>query len=157
MLGGDLNWRMIGFGALVGVGAILVDAAMGWRKKLRLPPLAVGIGIYLPMAATLPVVIGSILGLLYDRRAARSASPAFAKRMGVLLATGMIVGDSLLNVVFAGIVAARGPDAIALHHLFPGIDMATVALLAGVLVFAGLVAWLYLYTRRASSMPPAGA
>ena len=60
------------------------------------------------MAVTLPVVIGSVIGLLYDRRAARSANPEFAKRMGVLLATGMIVGDSLLNVAFAGIVAATG-------------------------------------------------
>ena len=82
---------------------------MGKAKKLRLPPLAVGIGIYLPMAVTLPVVIGSVLGLLYDRRAARGANPEFAKRMGVLLATGMIVGDSLLNVAFAGVVAAIRP------------------------------------------------
>jgi putative OPT family oligopeptide transporter len=152
VLGGDLNWKMIGIGAAVGVVAILVDGTLGRMKKLRLPPLAVGIGIYLPMAATLPVVIGSVIGLFYDRRAERSANPAFAKRMGVLLATGMIVGDSLLNVAFAGVVAARGPDAIALDGyvsgLLGGVDMAEVALGLGTIVFVAVVAWLYRYTAR---------
>ena len=157
VLGGDLNWLMIGLGAGVGVVAILVDALLGAMKKLRLPPLAIGIGVYLPMAATLPVVIGSVLGLLYERRAARSPRPEFAKRMGVLLATGMIVGDSLLNVAFAGLVARWGPEAIALDHFFPGVDMGTVALIAGVLVFAGLVAWLYRSTRRVAATPPAAS
>lgn len=149
VLGGGLNWKMIGMGAAVGVGLVLLDGAMGKAKKLRLPPLAVGIGIYLPMAATLPVVIGAVIGLFYDRRAERSAHPAFAKRMGVLLATGMIVGDSLLNVLFAGVVAARGPNAIALV----GDEFAPIALIAGTLVFAAVVAWLYRYTARTRLSP----
>ncbi len=99
---------MIGMGVGVGVVAIIVDAALGKAKLLRLPPLAIGIGIYLPMAVTLPIFIGSVLGWLYEKGADRTANPAFAKRMGVLLATGLIVGDSLANVGFAGIVAATG-------------------------------------------------
>jgi putative OPT family oligopeptide transporter len=152
VLGGDLNWKMIGMGAAVGVGAILLDGAMGKARKLRLPPLAIGIGIYLPMAVTLPVVIGSVLGLLYNRRAARGANPEFAKRMGVLLATGMIVGDSLLNVAFAGVVAATGKGApIALFDD----SFARLAIVDGILVFGGMVYWLYRYTGRASSSPAA--
>ena len=157
MLGGDLNWPMIGMGAAVGVAAIVVDLVLGRMKLLRLPPLAIGIGIYLPMAVTLPIAIGSVLGWLYDKRAARAANPAFAKRMGVLLATGLIVGDSLMNVGFAGVVAATGsgsPIAIV------GPDFAPVAALDGVIVFAALLYALYRYTGRASSsplVPPAGA
>ncbi|MGZ8337917.1 MAG: OPT family oligopeptide transporter [Allosphingosinicella sp.] len=148
VLGGDLNWEMLRLGAAVGVGAVLLDEALGRAGKLRLPPLAIGIGIYLPMAVTLPVVIGAILGKLYERRAERARNPAFAKRMGVLLATGLIVGDSLLNVAFAGVVAATGdPGAIALA----GDGFATVALIGGVVVFAALVAWLYRYTERAAA------
>ena len=71
VLGGDLNWQMIRLGAVVGVGAVILDELLGRAGKLRLPPLAVGIGIYLPMAVTLPVVIGSVIGKLYDRRAER--------------------------------------------------------------------------------------
>jgi putative OPT family oligopeptide transporter len=147
VLGGDLNWRMLGIGAGVGVGVVLLDELLGKAGKLRLPPLAVGIGIYLPMAVTLPVVIGAVIGKLYDRRAERTRDPRFTKRMGVLLATGLIVGDSLLNVAFAGVVAATGdPGAVALV----GDGFATVALLLGLAVFVVLLAWLYRFTARAA-------
>ncbi|MGQ0559981.1 MAG: OPT family oligopeptide transporter, partial [Sphingosinicella sp.] len=145
VLGGDLNWRMLGIGAMVGVGVVIVDEMLGRANKLRLPPLAVGIGIYLPMAVTLPVVIGAVIGKLYQRGTERMRDPAFAKRMGVLLATGLIVGDSLLNVAFAGLVAASGdPAAIALA----GEEFVTIALIAGLAAFVALLAWLYRYTRR---------
>jgi putative OPT family oligopeptide transporter len=148
VLGGALNWYMIGLGAAVGVVAILVDTGLGRAGLLRLPPLAVGIGIYLPMAVTLPVAIGAVLGLLYDRRAARARDPEFAKRMGVLLATGFIVGDSLLNVAFAGVVASSGTGApLALV----GEGFATYAILLGLAVFAALVLGLYRHTRKASA------
>ena len=48
---------------------------LGAMKKLRIPPLAVGIGIYLPMAVILPVVIGSVLGHLYNRWALTTGNP----------------------------------------------------------------------------------
>jgi putative OPT family oligopeptide transporter len=148
VLGGDLNWRMIGIGAAIGVAVVVVDAALGRAGKLRLPPLAVGIGVYLPMAVTLPVVIGAVLGKLYDRRAERARFPQSTKRMGVLLATGMIVGDSLLNVAFAGVVAASGSGSpIALV----GEEFETFGLLFGLVVFAALLAWLYRYTARAAA------
>jgi putative OPT family oligopeptide transporter len=149
VLGGDLNWKMIGIGAVIGVGAVIVDAALGRAGKLRLPPLAVGIGVYLPMAVTLPVVIGAVLGKLYEKRAERSSDPEFAKRMGVLMATGLIVGDSLLNVAFAGVVAATGSGSpIALV----GDGFAPIALIVGTLVFAALLAALYRYTRRQAGL-----
>ena len=149
VLGGDLNWRMLGIGALVGVGVVILDEALGKAKLLRLPPLAVGIGIYLPMAVTLPVVTGAVLGKLYDNRAGRMPDPKFAKRMGVLLATGLIVGDSLMNVAFAGIVASTGdPGAIA--PAFAD-TLAPIPLVAGTLVFLAMLAWLYGHTRRAAS------
>jgi putative OPT family oligopeptide transporter len=147
VLGGDLNWRMIGYGAAAGVVVVLVDEMLGRAKKLRLPPLAVGIGIYLPMAVTLPVVIGAVLGKLYDNRAERTPDPEAAKRMGVLMATGLIVGDSLLNVAFAGVVAGTGSGApIALV----GEDYAPIGILAGAFVFLALLFWLYRNTRRAA-------
>src|SRR6185437_3922564 len=59
VIGGNLNWTMIGVGALVGIGLIVLDEVLGAMKKLRIPPLAVGIGIYLPMSATFAVIIGA--------------------------------------------------------------------------------------------------
>jgi putative OPT family oligopeptide transporter len=151
VLGGRLNLRMIGYGALFGVIVIAVDGLLGRGAKMRLPPLAIGLGIYLPMGATLPVVIGSVAGHLYDKWADRTARPEFARRIGVLMATGMIVGESLFGVIYAGIVVASGkgnPFALV------GGGFETVALIAGVVIFFGLVALLYRRTMQVVSRQP---
>ncbi len=110
VVGGNLDWKMIGVGVLVGVGVILLDEGLGVAKKLRIPPLAVGIGIYLPMSATFAVVVGSIVGHWYNRRTAR-AGDGRAERLGVLVASGMIVGESLFGVLNAGLIVALSNDA----------------------------------------------
>ncbi|MGE3191513.1 MAG: OPT family oligopeptide transporter, partial [Vicinamibacterales bacterium] len=139
VIGGDLNWTMIGIGALVGVGLILLDAGLGAAKKLRLPPLAVGIGIYLPMSATFAVVVGSIVGHWYNGRAAATRDPGRSERLGTLVASGLIVGESLFGVLNAGLIVAFSSDApIALVSA----GFAPAALL-GPVAFVGLVAWLY--------------
>ena len=48
--------------------------------------------------------VGALIGWFYNRWAERAANPAFAERLGVLMATGLIVGESLFGVAFAGIV-----------------------------------------------------
>lgn len=148
VLGGNLNWPMLAWGAVAGVIFVVLDETLGVLRRLRLPPLAVGIGIYLPMAVILPVVLGAILGAIYDRWADRTRDAEAARRMGVLMATGMIVGESLFGVLFAGVVAGTGSDA-PLALVGPG--FATPALVAGLFVFGGLVAWLYRAAQRASA------
>ncbi|HET8750649.1 MAG TPA: oligopeptide transporter, OPT family [Sphingomicrobium sp.] len=148
VLGGNLDWTLIGWGAVIGVVVVIVDEALRYMKRGALPPLAVGMGIYLPMALTLLIPIGSVLGYLYDKWAARAPSPEFAQRMGVLLATGLIVGESLFGVIFAGIVAATGSDApLAILHGFGW------AVPLGIVVFVvaalGLYAWTKAQAREA--------
>jgi putative OPT family oligopeptide transporter len=104
-----LNARMLLIGCGLGVVVIVIDELLGLRKGLRLPPLAVGIGIYLPMSATLPVVIGAVIGKLYDLRVERTKNPEHGKRLGVLVASGMIVGESLFGVLLAGLIVAHIP------------------------------------------------
>lgn len=144
VLGGDLNWPMLRWGALAGIGFVILDEAMGRAKLLRLPPLAVGIGIYLPMAVILPVTVGSLLGWIYDRWSDRRTDAEGAKRLGVLLATGMIVGESLFGVAFAGIVAASGSDS---PLAVVGNGFAPIALVGGTILFIALTWWLYRWTR----------
>jgi putative OPT family oligopeptide transporter len=146
VLGGALNLRMIEYGALVGAVLIAVDGWLGRSARMRLPPLAIGLGIYLPMAAILPTVLGAVTGYCYDRWAARAPRPAFAKRMGVLMATGMIVGESLFGVLYAGIVVASGQSA---PFMLAGASFATPALIAGVIIFAAGVGLLYRRTMTA--------
>src|SRR5256885_16396640 len=62
------------------------------------------------MAVPLLIPIGSLFGHFYEKWAAGRSNAEFAQRMGVLLATGLIVGESLFGVIFAGIVAATNKD-----------------------------------------------
>lgn len=146
VLGGDLNWTMLGYGVLAGIGFILVDELLGRLGKLRLPPLAIGIGIYLPMAVILPVVLGAIGGWYYDRWATRRANPGFAHRMGVLTATGMIVGESLFGVFYAGTVYLTDNDA---PLAVVGDGFALPSIFVGIGLFATLLWLSYARTRRA--------
>ena len=111
VIGGNLEWNMIGIGALVGVGLILLDTLLGAMNKLRIPPLAVGIGIYLPMSATFAVVVGAVLSYWYNRRIRSSPNPERADRLGTLVASGLIVGESLWGVINAGLIVGLSTDA----------------------------------------------
>jgi putative OPT family oligopeptide transporter len=150
VLGGNLNLRMIEYGGLFGAFVIAVDALLGRAGRMRLPPLAIGLGIYLPMQATLPVVIGAVAGYYYDAFADRTARPAFARRMGVLMATGMIVGESLFGVLYAGIVVASGNSS---PFALVGDGFATVALVGGGIVFFALIGLLYRRTVTVAGAP----
>jgi len=145
---GDVPWGMIGLGAGIGVAIILLDEVLGLTKKgPRLPPLAVGLGIYLPTSTTLMVVVGALVGAWFDRRADRHpAEQAEATRqLGVLLASGLIVGESLLAVIFAGVVAFSGEGSpIALV----GEGFQTPAIWLGGVVFAATVVVLYRWIMR---------
>jgi putative OPT family oligopeptide transporter len=145
VLGGDINWSLIGWGALLGVGTIVVDEILRAGKKLRLPPLCVGMGIYLPMALSLLIPVGAVIGHYYEKWADSQKNPEFVKRMGVLGATGFIVGESLFGVAFAGVVAWSGKDS-PLAVVGDSFEKAGIAL--GLLVFTGIIVWLYRAARR---------
>jgi putative OPT family oligopeptide transporter len=135
VIGGQLDWSMIGIGALIGVGMVVLDEITRLRGWMRLPPLAAGFGIYLPMSVTLLVVAGALVGSLYNRI---TRTPR-AERLGVLVASGMIVGESLFGVLNAGLIVGFNRDApLALV----GADFAAAPLLGPVLCF-GLIALLY--------------
>jgi putative OPT family oligopeptide transporter len=139
VIGGNLEWKMIGIGAVVGVGLIMLDATMKAMGKVRIPPLAVGIGIYLPMSATFAVVVGAVLSHWYDGRARKSPDPDRAIRLGTLVASGLIVGESLWGVINAGLIVGFNNDAPI--GFFPA-DFALAPWL-GVAGFIGVIVWLY--------------
>jgi putative OPT family oligopeptide transporter len=159
VLGGDIDWNLIALGAGIGVAVIAIDELLGRAGKMRLPPLAVGMGIYLPMALTLLIPVGALIGHLYNRWARRQANPEFAERMGVLAATGLIVGESLFGVAYAGILAWANRDNPIPPNDAPlalmGASWEHVALWIAPLLFFGLIAVAYALTRRmVRSAPP---
>ena len=107
----NVDWSLIRIGAMVGVLVIAADETLRRvTTKAHLSPLAVGLGIYLPTQSTLMVVGGAIVGWYFDRRAERASKPEATKQLGVLLASGMIVGEGLVGVIIAALVAFSGKD-----------------------------------------------
>ena len=149
VLNAQLDWNMIGIGALVGLACIVVDELLGKAKLMRLSPLAIGIGIYLPMDATQPVVVGALVGWLYERAMNRRANAEMAKRFGVLFASGLIVGESLLGVITAGLIVASG-NAAPLALVGP--DFAGIAQWVGMAMLVAVVVVAYRWVARQSEI-----
>lgn len=148
VLGGDLDWNLLGLGALIGVAVIIVDEILLRTGKHRLHPLGVGMGIYLPMALTFMIIIGTVLGHIYEKWADAQRDPETAKRMGVLGATGLIVGESLFGVAYAGMVAGSGSDA---PLAVVGESFESMSMLTGAVIFVALVWLVYNRTRKAAT------
>jgi putative OPT family oligopeptide transporter len=107
----NVDWSLIKIGAVIGVFVIAADELLRRStKSAHLSPLAVGLGIYLPTQSTLLVVVGAVVGWYYDRHVSRNPKPEASKQLGVLLASGMIVGEGLIGVLIAGLVAFSGKD-----------------------------------------------
>ncbi|MBS0379192.1 MAG: oligopeptide transporter, OPT family [Proteobacteria bacterium] len=107
----NVDWSLILTGGEIGIVIIIADIVIRRLKPgAHLSPLAVGLGIYLPTQSTLMVVVGAIAGHLYDKRAERTRRPEAVKQLGVLLASGMLVGEGLVGVLVAAVVAFSGKD-----------------------------------------------
>jgi len=104
VIGGAIDWNLIFAGAIVGAVVVMIDEAGRRSGRFRFPPLAVGLGIYLPAATTAPAVVGALFGALYNRWTMRKPNPAPARRLGVLIASGFITGESLFGVALAGLI-----------------------------------------------------
>ena len=112
VISGDIDWSLIRIGGMIGVGIILLDEILRrTTKHMHVPPLAVGLGIYLPTQSTLMIVVGAIVGWFFDRRVDRTPKPEATKQLGVLLASGLIVGEGIIGVVISAIVVFSGKDA----------------------------------------------
>lgn len=143
VLGGNLDWGLVGLGAAIGAVVVVLDEGLRATKRGALPPLAVGMGMYLPMQVTGLVVVGAVLGHFYNRWAARQTDPESAERMGVLTATGLIVGDGLFNIAYAAIVASTGnADVLAVA------EEAGFAVPLGLAAFTAIVMFAYAMMRR---------
>jgi len=140
----SLDWNLIFIGMAIGAVLIIIDELLRkFTDKYSLSPLAAGMGMYLPAALTIVIPIGAILGTFYDKWAAKQSHPEFAKRMGTLLATGLIVGESLFGVVNAGIIAAAGGESPL--EIFEGGTSATIV---GVILFIVALTFIYRWTKR---------
>jgi len=140
----QLNWTMILIGIALGVVLIGIDIVLARRSAtVRLPALAVGLGIYLPPTITTPLIVGAVLGWYLQRTLAQKAGSnkalqEKAERRGVLITSGMIVGESLVGVLLAAIIGLTGKDA-PLAWINP--EQVSWTPWLGLLVFAASISW----------------
>jgi len=148
----NLDWNYILFGVGIGIVIIILDLLLKKNSvSYCLPPLAVGMGIYLPPTLEVPLIIGTVMSYMVHRHLKKQAIERNSKnveveveksnRSGVLFASGLIVGESLMGVIIAIIivfsVTAGGSDSpLALV----GKDFEPTADSLGLIVFIVLIA-----------------
>ena len=130
----QLAWEYIYIG--MGLGVVFLKRR---TRNLCLPPLAVGMGIYLPPSVQTPLVIGAVLGYFLNKKLRKDRGKeglAAGRRRGTLFASGLIVGESIIGVLLAGIivvsVSSGGSDS---PLSLVGKDFADTAENLGLIVF----------------------
>ncbi|MBZ7966298.1 OPT family oligopeptide transporter [Campylobacter molothri] len=107
----NIEWNYILFGVGVGIIIVVIDKVLKKMSKMSLPPLAVGIGIYLPPDVNIPLIIGGILKYCvmkylkrkYKNNSKKEEKIAACEQNGILFASGLIVGESIFGVIIAAI------------------------------------------------------
>ncbi|MDR7052041.1 putative OPT family oligopeptide transporter [Duganella sp. 3397] len=144
VIGGDLEWGLLGYGALIGLGLVLINFFLkkSSNDKYSLPPLGVGLAIYLPSAVITPVVLGAVLDYYFEKSVGNSPAGETAKRLAVLIMSGFIVGESLFNVALAGLIVVSGEgEPLAIATSLTAAHTMLVSLVVGVVVVTGLYRW----------------
>jgi putative OPT family oligopeptide transporter len=148
---GQIDWGLISVGVLIGAIIIIIDELLRANTRFQLPPLAVGLGIYLPATTTSATVIGAIVGWTYNRWVANGPNADVARRMGVLIAAGLIVGESLFGVLLAGVIVATGN---ATPFAVVGDAFQKYAVPLGAVVFILAIVALYRWSARLAQRVP---
>lgn len=144
VIGGDLRWDLVFWGAALGLVLVAINFALkaGSKGRYTLPPLGVGLAIYLPSAVTLPVVFGAVAGFLFERYVHDKSWGEAAKRIAVLVMSGFIVGESLFNVGLAGLIVLTGKgEPLAIANGLGETQTMVIAAALGVAVVTALYRW----------------
>lgn len=145
----QLEWNMIGIGAAIAVVCVIIDEFLKKNYATRLPVLAVGLGIYLPLDSSVPVVIGGFLSYIVHNKlhkmynihdAAQLLKVSAHQHKGLLLTCGIVAGASLMGVLIAIPFALKeSTDAL---RIMPEAYMSFADILSLMVTFA-LCAWIY--------------
>jgi len=100
IVGGDMPWPLVVVGILMGLGLIMMQVKS---------PMLVAVGMYLPFETTFAIFVGGVLRSIGDwlakRRRFNVAQTARVENAGVLAASGLIAGESIFGLVWAGLIA----------------------------------------------------
>jgi putative OPT family oligopeptide transporter len=132
IVGHDMAWPLVVVGILFGIAMIMMQVKS---------PMLVAVGMYLPFGTTFAIFVGGVIRSLgdwvADRRGFNSAQKARVENAGVLVASGLIAGEALLGLVWAGLQFV--PQWGAPNHP-PQIFGDPSYLVGGIIVLVGLAA-----------------
>jgi putative OPT family oligopeptide transporter len=98
IVGGDMPWPLVVVGILMGIAMIMMQVRS---------PMLVSVGMYLPFETTFAIFLGGVFRSLGDwlakRRGFNHAQMARVENAGVLTASGLIAGEAVLGLFWAGL------------------------------------------------------
>jgi putative OPT family oligopeptide transporter len=140
IVGHNMPWALVGVGIFMGIGMIMMQVRS---------PMLVAVGMYLPFETTLAIFVGGIFRSIGDwvarRRKLNPAQTARAENAGVLTASGLIAGEALMGLLWAGLKAnvwapPHNPPQIFNNPSYLYGGMIVLALLAALMIFSPLSA-----------------
>jgi putative OPT family oligopeptide transporter len=98
IVGGDMPWPLVVVGIFFGIAMIMMQVRS---------PMLVAVGMYLPFETTSAIFLGGVFRSLGDwvakRRGYNAAQMARVENAGVLTASGLIAGEAVLGLLWAGL------------------------------------------------------
>ena len=132
IVGGDMPWPLVIVGILMGAALILMQVKS---------PMLVSVGMYLPFETTFAIFVGGVIRGIGDyiarQRGYNEGQRARVDNAGVLTASGLIAGEAILGLVWAGLQFA--PPSIRDHlQLFPHpsylVGLGVLVILAAIMI-----------------------
>ncbi len=128
-----LPWIMVGIGLVIGIILIGIDEilrSLGMAFRVHVMPVAVG--IYLPLALSVPILIGGIMSLVVRQVTVDRGMEREANHRGILFSSGLIAGEAVMGIIVAFMIV-RGiklPVTVIKNNL---ISMAALAVILAIL------------------------
>jgi putative OPT family oligopeptide transporter len=98
IVGHDMPWPLVVVGIFFGIALIMMQVKS---------PMLVAVGMYLPFETTFAIFVGGVFRSAGDwlakRRGLNAAQKARVENAGILTASGLIAGEAILGLVWAGL------------------------------------------------------
>jgi putative OPT family oligopeptide transporter len=132
IVGGEMAWTLVVAGMFLAVGLILIKAPS---------PMLIAVGMYLPFESTSAIFVGGIIKWIHDKMTARNKlsdeEKGKSENTGILLASGLIAGGSLMAVILAMLFGIT--DYLESDFSLSNYAWENPSALLGLVAFAGLV------------------
>ncbi len=103
---GNIPWNMFFIGCIVALVLIVLNERLKKTDvKLRTHVMPVAVGIYLPLSLSVAILIGGIIRHFADRTKRGEIEEAHDK--GILVASGMIAGESIAGILLAILIVSN--------------------------------------------------